>query len=143
MTTYLTTGCAGFIGTTFVHYMLSRYTDIKIINLDALTYAGTVNENGVVTALAEGTVTIFATSGNGKTDSYKVEITKRPVITRNSSSRSSGSGSNYCLNLNIKKFHRPSCGDIKKMKESNKQYTDADRDTIIGWGYSPCGHCKP
>ena len=40
MTTYLTTGCAGFIGTTFVHYMLSRYTDIRIINLDALTYAG-------------------------------------------------------------------------------------------------------
>lgn len=40
MTTYLVTGCAGFIGTTFVHYMLKRYTDIKIINLDALTYAG-------------------------------------------------------------------------------------------------------
>lgn len=40
MTTYLVTGCAGFIGTTFVHYMLNRYTDIHIINLDALTYAG-------------------------------------------------------------------------------------------------------
>ena len=40
MTTYLVTGCAGFIGTTFVHYMLNKYTDIKIINLDALTYAG-------------------------------------------------------------------------------------------------------
>ena len=40
MITYLVTGCAGFIGTTFVHYMLSRYTDIRIINLDALTYAG-------------------------------------------------------------------------------------------------------
>ena len=40
MTTYLVTGCAGFIGTTFVHYMLKRYTDIRVINLDALTYAG-------------------------------------------------------------------------------------------------------
>ena len=40
MTTYLVTGCAGFIGTTFVHYMLNHYTDIKIINIDALTYAG-------------------------------------------------------------------------------------------------------
>lgn len=40
MTTYLVTGCAGFIGTTFVHYMLNRYADIRIINLDALTYAG-------------------------------------------------------------------------------------------------------
>lgn len=40
MTTYLVSGCAGFIGTTFVHYMLNRHTDIRIINLDALTYAG-------------------------------------------------------------------------------------------------------
>ena len=40
MTTYLVTGCAGFIGTTFVHYMLRKYTDIRIVNLDALTYAG-------------------------------------------------------------------------------------------------------
>ena len=40
MKKYLVTGCAGFIGTTFVHYMLSKYTDICIINLDALTYAG-------------------------------------------------------------------------------------------------------
>lgn len=40
MTTYLVTGCAGFIGTTFVRYMLKKYTDIKIVNLDALTYAG-------------------------------------------------------------------------------------------------------
>lgn len=40
MTTYFVTGCAGFIGTTFVHYMLKRYPDIRIVNLDALTYAG-------------------------------------------------------------------------------------------------------
>ena len=32
----LVTGCAGFIGTTFVQYMLKK---LKIINLDALTYA--------------------------------------------------------------------------------------------------------
>ena len=40
MKTYLVTGCAGFIGTNFVYYMLNKYDDIKIINLDALTYAG-------------------------------------------------------------------------------------------------------
>ncbi len=40
MATYLVTGCAGFIGSTFVHYMLKEYTDIRIVNLDALTYAG-------------------------------------------------------------------------------------------------------
>jgi len=40
MKTYLVTGGAGFIGSNFVHYMLNKYSDIKIINLDKLTYAG-------------------------------------------------------------------------------------------------------
>jgi dTDP-glucose 4,6-dehydratase len=40
MKTYLITGGAGFIGANFVKYMLGSYSDIKIIVLDALTYAG-------------------------------------------------------------------------------------------------------
>ncbi len=40
MTTYLITGCAGFIGSNFVYYMLSHHEHIRLINLDALTYAG-------------------------------------------------------------------------------------------------------
>ena len=40
MKTYLVTGGAGFIGSNFVLYMLKKYNDIKIVNLDALTYAG-------------------------------------------------------------------------------------------------------
>ena len=40
MKTYLVTGGAGFIGTNFVYYMLKRYKDIRLINVDALTYAG-------------------------------------------------------------------------------------------------------
>ena len=40
MKTYLVTGGAGFIGSNFVHYMLKKYDDIKIINVDKLTYAG-------------------------------------------------------------------------------------------------------
>lgn len=38
--TYLVTGGAGFIGSNFIHYMLKKYDDISIINLDKLTYAG-------------------------------------------------------------------------------------------------------
>ncbi len=34
------TGGAGFIGSAFVHQVLAEMTDIKIINFDALTYAG-------------------------------------------------------------------------------------------------------
>ena len=40
MKTYLVTGGAGFIGSNFIIYMLGKYTDIKIINVDVLTYAG-------------------------------------------------------------------------------------------------------
>lgn len=36
----LVTGGAGFIGSNFIHYMLKKYSDYQITNLDALTYAG-------------------------------------------------------------------------------------------------------
>lgn len=39
----LVTGGAGFIGSNFVHYMLQNYETYKIINFDALTYSGNLN----------------------------------------------------------------------------------------------------
>lgn len=38
--TMLVTGGAGFIGSNFILYMFEKYPDIKITNLDLLTYAG-------------------------------------------------------------------------------------------------------
>lgn len=43
MLTYLVTGGAGFIGSNFIHYMFMKYDNIKIINLDKLTYAGNLS----------------------------------------------------------------------------------------------------
>jgi dTDP-glucose 4,6-dehydratase len=40
MKTILVTGGAGFIGSNFVKVMLEKYSEYKIINIDALTYAG-------------------------------------------------------------------------------------------------------
>lgn len=40
MKTYLVTGGAGFIGSNFIHYMLKKCLNVKIINYDKLTYAG-------------------------------------------------------------------------------------------------------
>lgn len=38
----LVTGGAGFIGSCFIRHILDKYPDYKIINLDALTYAGNI-----------------------------------------------------------------------------------------------------
>ena len=49
MKTYLVTGGAGFIGSNYIHYMFRKYGDsIRILNVDALTYAGNLeNLKGV------------------------------------------------------------------------------------------------
>ncbi|MBV1768355.1 MAG: GDP-mannose 4,6-dehydratase, partial [Methanobacterium sp.] len=36
----LITGGAGFIGSNFIHYFLDKHPDYELINLDALTYCG-------------------------------------------------------------------------------------------------------
>ena len=49
MRTYLVTGGAGFIGSNYIHYMFRKYdNEIRIINVDKLTYAGNLeNLKGV------------------------------------------------------------------------------------------------
>ena len=48
MKNYLVTGGAGFIGSNFVKYILNKHTDIQLVILDSLTYAGnlgTIKDN--------------------------------------------------------------------------------------------------
>ncbi|MCQ2970877.1 MAG: dTDP-glucose 4,6-dehydratase [archaeon] len=40
MSKILVTGGAGFIGSNFVRYMVNKYSEYEIVNLDALTYCG-------------------------------------------------------------------------------------------------------
>ncbi|AMD16616.1 spore coat protein [Methanobrevibacter sp. YE315] len=40
MTKILVTGGAGFIGSNFIRYMVNKYSEFEIINFDALTYCG-------------------------------------------------------------------------------------------------------
>jgi len=44
----LVTGGAGFIGSNFIRYILDKYPEYRVINLDKLTYAGNLeNLTGV------------------------------------------------------------------------------------------------
>ena len=40
MKTYLVTGGAGFIGANYLKYILAKHTNIRVVVLDALPYAG-------------------------------------------------------------------------------------------------------
>ena len=48
--TILVTGGAGFIGSNFITYYLEEYPEVEIINLDALTYAGNLENLSEVEA---------------------------------------------------------------------------------------------
>jgi dTDP-glucose 4,6-dehydratase len=39
----MVTGGAGFIGSNFIHYLLSKYEDVQVFNYDKLTYAGNLD----------------------------------------------------------------------------------------------------
>ena len=55
MKNLLVTGGAGFIGTNFIHYLLSEQQGLNLIVLDALTYAG--NKQNLATALQQQALT--------------------------------------------------------------------------------------
>lgn len=41
-------GGAGFIGSNFIHYMINKYRDIQIVCIDALTYAGNLENLEII-----------------------------------------------------------------------------------------------
>lgn len=50
---------------------------------------------------------------------------------------------NYILNISTGKFHYPDCPSVDLMNEENKQYFTGDKESLVEYGYSPCGRCNP
>lgn len=49
----------------------------------------------------------------------------------------------YVLNTNTGKFHKPSCGSVKDIKDSNRRDYTGTREEVIDMGYEPCSRCNP
>lgn len=54
-----------------------------------------------------------------------------------------GAETTYVLNTNTKKFHKPECSSISRMKDSNKETRKMSREELISQGYDPCKRCNP
>lgn len=50
--------------------------------------------------------------------------------------------SEFVLNTSSKKFHKPSCSSISKIKQENKEVYKGSRDALINQGYDPCKKCN-
>ena len=49
----------------------------------------------------------------------------------------------YVLNTNSKKIHRPTCSSVKDISSNNKATSGESKQTLINKGYSPCKMCNP
>lgn len=64
-------------------------------------------------------------------------------IARNSAQTVSKRKEGYVINLARKRFHRPDCPSVQRIKEGNREDFTGDRDALIGMGYTPCKKCNP
>ncbi len=83
-----------------------------------------------------------------RTEEQNMESASRPQAEEPQSEleaaqESAPQGTDYILNTSTKKFHDPTCGSVKQMKESNKQVYTGSRDEVIAQGYDPCKKCNP
>lgn len=67
MKRYLVTGGAGFIGSNFIQYMLNEYSDIQIVNLDKLTYAGNLDN-------------LKPVAGDGRYSFFQGDVSNRQLL---------------------------------------------------------------
>lgn len=79
--TVLVTGGAGFIGGNFIHYMLDKYPDYKIICVDCLTYAG--NMSTLKDAMENKNFVFYKTDICNRSEIYEIFETEKPDVVVN------------------------------------------------------------
>lgn len=77
----LVTGGAGFIGGNFIHYMMKKYPDYKILCVDCLTYAG--NMESLAPVLEKPNFKFFKTDITDRKAVFEIFEAERPDIVIN------------------------------------------------------------
>lgn len=95
---------------------------------------------GTIICETDGTNVSFSTERNSDADTL-AEV--RENSNSQSQVTSTANAYTYILNTNTHKFHYPSCGSVKQMKDKNKKEFTGDRQELIDQGYDPCKKCNP
>ena len=74
---------------------------------------------------------------------YKTGDSKLSSSKANASSDADSEKQTYIVNMNTKKFHKPSCSSVKSMSTKNKKKYTGYRKNLIDNGYNPCKICNP
>lgn len=104
--------------------------------------------------LAEKDVQLFRTdvqghivaTSNGTDITWNCEPTENwsaGALIQESMEEVSAPNVKYILNTNSMKFHEPDCESVVKIREHNRDESDATREELIALGYSACGVCRP
>lgn len=95
------------------------------IGIDYATGDSWADQEPIANRESEDNDSIIVDSGDGADNDMTTEKTE------------------YVINTNTGKFHRPNCYSVTKMKAKNKKEFSDSREELISEGYEPCGNCKP
>lgn len=95
------------------------------IGIDYTTGDSWVNQESIVDGEPEDNNSVVVNSDDGADSNMESEE------------------SEYIINTNTGKFHKPNCDNVTKMKAKNKKEFTGSREELISQGYEPCGNCKP
>lgn len=87
----------------------------------------------------------YATGNSYEQAENQAKTEKQTTTKVNQSIKNTAQSSNdsYILNVNSKKFHKPSCRTVKQMSKANQKQYQGNRDELIKQGYDACKICNP
>ena len=91
--------------------------------------------------LAEDAEVYASQAGSG--DERAEEVQTEAPAEQTQVQEQAAAASEYILNTNTMKFHRPSCSSVNQMSDSNKWVYDGTREEVLNMGYEPCKRCNP